>query len=60
MLTHEELKELLASRVDEVTLLDVLEITSEELLNAFDDVVERKRPQLLDLVDYSDDEDESE
>lgn len=53
-ITHEELKERLASEVDEVTLLDVLEINSEELVLAFDDKIEYKRKQLLDLIGEED------
>jgi hypothetical protein len=57
-LTHEELKELLASRVDEVTLLDILEITSEQLVEMFDEKVEQKREQLIGLVDCGNNEEE--
>jgi len=49
-LTHEELKERLAREVDEVTLLDILEVNSEELVEAFDDKIELKREQLLVLI----------
>lgn len=54
-LTFEELKQKLIEQVDEVTLLDVLGITAEQLLTAFSDEVEDKREQLLDLIDFDDD-----
>ena len=41
-LTLEEVKELLAKRLDEVTLLEVLEISSEDLVEAFSDKIEEK------------------
>lgn len=53
-LTHEELKDKLATQVDEVTLLDILEVTSEDLVNRFDEKIEDKREQLLKLIDCDD------
>lgn len=53
-ITHEELKERLATEVDEVTLLDILEVNSEELVEAFDEKVEKKRIQLLALIGAED------
>jgi hypothetical protein len=53
-LTHEELKERLAREVDEVTLLDILEVNSEELVEAFDEKIELKREQLLVLIGEDD------
>ena len=37
--TFDELLEYLAEQVDEVTLLEVLEITSDELVNRFEDKI---------------------
>lgn len=42
MLTIPELKEKLIQQFDEVTLLDLLEISSEDLVNAFVEKIEDK------------------
>jgi hypothetical protein len=55
-ITHEELKERLAIEIDEVTLLDILEVNSEELVEAFDEKIEKKRHQLLSLLGEDEDE----
>jgi len=44
-LTFEEIKERL-KRLDEVTLLEVLNISSEELVERFDDIIEDKQEEL--------------
>ena len=41
-LTHSEICERL-SKLDEISLLEVLEINSEDLVNRFEDVIELKR-----------------
>jgi hypothetical protein len=41
MLTLEEIKERL-KRLDEITLMEVLGITSEDLVERFDDIIEDK------------------
>ena len=46
MITHHELMQLL-SEEDEVSLLEWLEITSEDILFRFEDVVERRYEFLL-------------
>ena len=46
-LTLEELKEKLAERVDEVTLLDLLAITSYDLVERFEDIIEDKYDKLM-------------
>ena len=46
-LTIEELKEKLAERLDEVTLLDLLGITSYDLVERFADLIEDKYDKLL-------------
>ncbi len=51
--TFEELKRELR-HIDEVTLLEVLEITSDDLLEAFKGRISMKRKQLQELVDDSD------
>jgi hypothetical protein len=42
MLTLAELKGLLASQVDEVDLLELLNITSEDLVERFEDLIEAR------------------
>lgn len=54
-ITIEELKEKLKSW-DEVILLDALGLTSEDLLNRFDDVVDQKYDQLI--AEYIEEEDD--
>lgn len=51
MLTIRELKEKIASRVDEVTLCDILEITSTDLVEVFQDKIEDKYDILVELVE---------
>lgn len=40
MLLLSELKELLAARIDEVGLLELLEISSEDIVQRFEDAIE--------------------
>ena len=47
LLTLEELKQKLAERLDEITLLDILGITSYELVERFEDLIEAKYEKLL-------------
>lgn len=50
--TIEELKERLAL-LDEITLLELLEVSNEQLLEAFEDVVEAKYDKLCyALIDF--------
>lgn len=53
-LTHEELKTLVAEQIDEITLLDLLEVNSENLVNAFPEELENKRHQLLQMLSIDD------
>lgn len=46
-LTIEELKEKLACRLDEETLLDILEINTFDIVDRFEDKIELKLDQLL-------------
>jgi hypothetical protein len=46
MLTLVELQERMAERTDEVTILEILNITSEDLVNAFVDRIEDRYDQL--------------
>ena len=37
--------------LDEITLLELLEITSEDLINRFEDLIEEKYDRLLEAVE---------
>lgn len=50
-LTLPELKERL-KRIDEISLLELLEITSEDLVESFDDIIANNYLQLLKEVDW--------
>ena len=50
-LTLEELKQKLAERLDEVTLLDLLGITSYDLVERFEDLIEDKYDKLLKEIE---------
>ncbi len=52
MLTHEEIKEKL-KHLDEITLMETLEITSEDLVNRFADRIEEKQDTLENELDDS-------
>ena len=49
-ITFEELKEAL-NRLDEVTLLELLGIQSDDLVERFDDVIEKKQEYLTKELD---------
>lgn len=53
-LTHEEVKEKL-KQVPEVDLLELLEISSEDLVDRFDDRIEEKRTYLEEDLEGWDD-----
>lgn len=50
MITLQELKDKL-SKLDEVTLLETLEISSEDIVNRFDDYIENNYEQLTGEFD---------
>ena len=50
-LTLEELKEKLAEQMDEITLLDILGITSYDLVERFEDIHEDKFDKLEREID---------
>lgn len=55
MLTLNELKEKLAEQEDEVDLIQILGITSYDLVNAFDEIIEENYDRLmqeLELGEY--------
>ena len=49
-ITFEELKEAL-KRLDEVSLLELLGIQSDDLVERFDDVIEKKQEYLIKEID---------
>ena len=49
-LTFEELKEKL-QRIDEVTLLELLDIHSDDLIEKFEDVIEDKQEELMKEIE---------
>lgn len=53
-LTLEELKEKVKEQINEVDLLEILEVTSEDLVDRFDDIIEEKYDILLEIVDVRD------
>ena len=54
--TLEELKEKLKARVDAITLLEILEISSEELVDRFEDFIENKFDKLVAEVGWEDEQ----
>jgi hypothetical protein len=50
-LTLEELKERLANRLDEVTLLELLNITSYDLVERFEDLIEERYEHLCNEIE---------
>ena len=50
MITINELKELLAYKMDALELIEMLELTPEDILERFDDIVERKFDELYEEV----------
>lgn len=57
MLTINELKERLANEIDEVTLMEAMEITSDDLVERFTDIIERYFPKFNALVQEVEEED---
>lgn len=51
ILTLEELKQLLIERVDPDLLLDELEISTEEMVERFEDKIQEKAQRLITLVE---------
>ena len=51
MYTLEEFKEKISEQVDEVTLLEILELTSADLVENFEDEIRQKWNQLMELID---------
>lgn len=51
MYTLEELKELLKERVDPDTLVDALSLSTEEIVEAFEDRIMERVPKMIELVE---------
>lgn len=56
MLTHNELKEKIIEQVDEVDLLDLLNITTEDLVAAFSDRVEDNVEYIIEQLELTEEE----
>ena len=53
-LTLVELKERL-STLDEVTIVEILDIRSEDIVQRFDDLIEDKMDKLIKLIEWEED-----
>jgi hypothetical protein len=53
-----ELKEKIIQQFDEVDLIDLLGLTTEDLVNAFEDVIELKYQSILKELEFNSDEEE--
>ena len=51
MLTLEELKEKLAERLDEITLLELLSINSYDIVERFEDFIENNYDRLMKEIE---------
>ena len=51
MLTTHELKEKLIEQVDEVDLIDILGLTTEDIVNSFSDLIEENTDRLIRELD---------
>ena len=54
MLTLEELKEKIVEQVDEVDIIDLLGLTTKDIVDAFDNVIEEKIKIILKELDLPD------
>lgn len=55
-MTLEDLKNRLKTQVDEVSLLEVLDISAEEIVDRFEDKIEERMAQLAKDFDSDDDD----
>lgn len=51
MLTLPELKEKIVQQVDEVDIIDLLGLTTEDIVNAFEDKIEDKWEQIVEELE---------
>lgn len=56
MLTLAEIKEKLIQQVDEVDIVDFLGLTTEDIVNAFEDLIEENPEKFLKLLDFDDED----
>ena len=56
MLTLAEIKEKLIQQVDEVDIVDFLGLTTEDIVNAFEDIIEENPEKFLKLLDFDDED----
>jgi hypothetical protein len=54
MLTLNELKEKLVEQVDEVDLIDILGLTTEDIVNSFSDLIEENADRLIQELELGD------
>lgn len=55
-LTIPELKEKLIEQVEEVDFIDFLGLTTEDLVNAFSDLIEENPEKFIELLDFEDED----
>ena len=55
-LTIPELKEKLIEQVEEVDFIDFLGLTTEDLVNAFSDLIEDNPEKFIELLDFEDED----
>lgn len=58
MLTLPEIKEKLSEQVSELDFIDFLGLTTEDLVNAFADLIEENPEKFLKLLDFEEDQQE--
>ena len=51
MITLEELKEKIVEQIDEVNLIDFLRLTTKDLVDAFEDLIEEQSERLIKELD---------
>jgi len=56
MMTLSEIKELLAQQLDEVDIIDLLGITSYDIVGAFEDLIEERLDLIIRALDLDGDE----
>ena len=54
MRTLTEIKELIVQQIDEVDLLELLGLTSQDIVNAFDDLIEERLEFILPALEIED------
>jgi hypothetical protein len=57
MLTLEELKEKIIQQIDEVDIIDLLGLTTEDIVNAFEHKIEELEDKIISELELSSEED---